>query len=128
MKKVITYGTYDLLHYGHINLYDVDPFDFIRLVRDAKYIVTDSFHGSVFSILFQKKFMTFYRKDPNAKGSTHSRIDSLFNIFGLSNRLFKTNLYSEIQQDIDYEYTNEVLAQMREESIKFLSDSLLLSK
>lgn len=52
---------------GDINLYDVDPFDFIRLIRDAKYVVTDSFHGSVFSILFHKKFMTFYSANPNKK-------------------------------------------------------------
>lgn len=113
---------------GDINLYDVGPFDFIRLIRDADYVVTDSFHGSVFSILFHKKFITFYRQDPKAKGSTHSRIDSLFSIFNIKDRIYKTDIYDSIQKEIDYDYVDGKLEEMRKDSIKFLTDSLALSK
>lgn len=115
-------------HLGDINLYDVDPFDFVRLVRDAAYVVTDSFHGSVFSILFHKKFITFYRQNPNIKGSTHSRIDSLFNIFNIKDRIYKNDIYTQIQKNIDYEYVEHKLADMRKDSIDFLIDCLSLSK
>ena len=113
---------------GDINLYDVGPFDFIRLIRDADYVVTDSFHGSVFSILFHKKFITFYRQDPKAKGSTHSRIDSLFSIFNIKDRIYKTDIYDSIQKEIDYDYVDGKLEEMRKDSITFLTDSLALSK
>lgn len=112
---------------GDLNLYDVDPFDFIRLVRDAKYIVTDSFHGTVFSILFHKKFVTFYRKDPNLKGSTHSRIDSILQMLGLSARLCEAEIYDKMIADIDYECVESRLIDKRSSSIAFLQDAVNLS-
>lgn len=41
--------------------YAVDPNDFVKYIKDAEYVLTDSFHCSAFSIQFHKKFMTFYR-------------------------------------------------------------------
>lgn len=113
---------------GDINLYDVDPFDFIKLIRDAAYVVTDSFHGSVFSILFHKKFITFYRANPKKKGSTHSRIDSLFNIFNIKDRIYSDDIYTHIQKSIDYDYVERKLTVMRDDSLNFLKDCLALSK
>lgn len=112
---------------GDISLYDVDPFDFIRLIRDAKYIVTDSFHGSVFSILMHKKFVTFYRKPSSEKGNTNSRIDSLFNIFGLSDRLFSGDIYAQIQKNINYAFVDIKVDELRKESLDFLQKGLELS-
>ena len=113
---------------GDIDLYDVDPFDFIRLIRDASYVVTDSFHGSVFSILMHKKFVTFYRKKEIEKGNTNSRIDSLFGLFGLGKRLFKGDLWDTLQADIDYKYVDDKLADMRKDSLEFLQKALNLGK
>jgi hypothetical protein len=112
---------------GDISLYDVDPFDFIRLVRDAKYVVTDSFHGSVFSILMHKKFLTFYRKPSTEKGHTNSRIDSLFSLFGLSDRLFHGDIYGQIKQDIDYRLVDEKVEGLRAQSLEFFKKGLALS-
>ncbi|MFI3282324.1 MAG: polysaccharide pyruvyl transferase family protein [Rikenellaceae bacterium] len=111
---------------GNINLYDVDPLDFIKLIRDAQYVVTDSFHCSVFAAIFHKKFLTFYRKNPNLKGSTHSRIDSLFSTLGLDARLFRNKVYDEIQAEIDYDDVELRLKTLREDSVEFLKDSLSL--
>lgn len=36
--------------------YNIGPLEFIQLIRDAEYVFTDSFHGSVFSLLFKKDF------------------------------------------------------------------------
>lgn len=113
---------------GDINLYDVDPFDFIRLIDCANYVVTDSFHGSVFSILMHKKFITFYRKPQSEKGNTNSRIDSLFSLFGLSNRLFNENLWNEIKKEIDYAHVERELGVLRRNSIAFLTKGLQLKK
>lgn len=109
-----------------INLYDVDPFDFIRLIRDADYVVTDSFHGSVFSILMHKKFMTFYRDPQSEKRNTNSRIDSLFAAFDLGDRLFKQNLWTEIQKNIDYDSVEQKLSTLRKKSLAFLERGLML--
>ena len=113
---------------GDINLFDVDPLDFVRLVSEAAYVVTDSFHGSVFSILMHRKFITFYRALPTTKGSTHSRIDSLFSLFGLSDRLFHEDLWKELQPDIDYAAVDQRIAALREESLQFFKQALALGK
>ena len=54
------------LNFGDIQLFDIDAADFVNLIRHAEYILTDSFHGSVFSILNHKKFMTFNRFNAGA--------------------------------------------------------------
>lgn len=57
--------------------YDINPFDWINLINNAEYICTDSFHGTVFSILNNKNFFTFNRYDSKNKMSTNSRISTL---------------------------------------------------
>jgi len=51
--------------------------------KDAKYIITDSFHGCVFSIIFNKPFICLYNK---VRGNT--RFDSLIKLFGINNIIY----------------------------------------
>lgn len=44
-------------NFASLNLYDISPITFIRLIENAEYICTDSFHGTVFSIIFKKSFL-----------------------------------------------------------------------
>ncbi len=113
---------------GDIDMYDVDPFDFIRLIRDAEYVITDSFHGTVFSLLMHKKFLTYYRQKPQEKGSTHSRIDSLLGSLGLKSRIAKGSerLCETLLTDIDYEFVDNKLQEMRDDSLRFLEQCLSL--
>ena len=129
--KIVNLPHIDIYHamdegLGDIDLYDVDPLDFVRLVRDAAYVATDSFHGTVFSILMHKKFITFYRAQPTSKGSTHSRIDSLLAMFGLESRLFKDDAWTQIQPEIDYAEVDRKMTKQREDSMKFFLEGLNL--
>lgn len=65
-------------------LYDVTPSDFVRMIRDASYVCTDSFHATVFSILNHKRFMTFERFKSTSVNSANSRIYSLLGQLNLS--------------------------------------------
>lgn len=112
--------------FGDISLNDVDAKDFLKLIQNAEYVCTDSFHCSVFSILFHKKFMTFYRFDNQSKTSRNTRIDNLLGIFGLNNRLYNDNI-SEIEKDIDYTIVDKKLSEYRERSLDFLHKELLLA-
>ena len=67
--------------------YNIDPADFLNLIRNAEYVCTDSFHCSVFSILYKKEFYTFRRYNRNTRQSTNSRLDTLFKITGIEGRL-----------------------------------------
>jgi hypothetical protein len=108
---------------GDYVLYDLNPYDFVKILSEAKYVCTDSFHGTVFSIMMHRKFMTFYR---DTWTSTNSRIDNLLGFLGLEDRLYKGDM-SLINGEIDYKLVDERLAQKREESEAFFKNALSLS-
>jgi hypothetical protein len=110
--------------FGDYAPYDVDPNDFLTYIKNAAYVFTDSFHCSAFSIQFHKKFMTFYRFRQGSTGSRNSRIDSLLSLFNLKERLYQGDI-SKIENDIDYEYVDCKLKELREESIAFLKEALV---
>lgn len=64
----------------------VGPREFLNYIRNAEYVFTDSFHCSVFSILYKKNFFTFSRFAEGSKQSTNTRIDNLLHITGLEDR------------------------------------------
>lgn len=112
--------------YADISLYDVSPIDFLNLIYYAEYIFTDSFHGSVFSIIFNKNFYTFRRFKSNSEASTNSRLDNLLEMCGLQERLIEdVKLENDIKlNNLDYEMVNKKVDAIRENSYKFLKRSL----
>lgn len=115
------------LNFGDEQLYNVGPEDFLNIIRDAQYICTDSFHGSIFSILNHKQFFTFDRFKTGEKQSRNSRIDSLFELLGLEARRCSstaTKLKEKLDQVIDYDTVQFKLGKLREESFRFLDNAL----
>ncbi|WP_455673045.1 polysaccharide pyruvyl transferase family protein [Phocaeicola sp.] len=108
--------------FGDITPYDVDPARFLNLLREATYICTDSFHGSVFSIIHHKPFVTFNRYDEGSKHSKNSRIDTLCNNLGLQNRRFisSNKLYDQLNQNIDYEEVDNKFSILKKETDTYL--------
>lgn len=105
--------------------YYVDPNDFVKYISDASFVCTDSFHCTIFSIIFNRKFMTFYRFANSSKTSRNSRIDSLFDVLGISReRIYSGNICDVIDKDIDYNEVEVRLNKLRNESLDFLSTSL----
>jgi hypothetical protein len=107
--------------------YDIDAYDFVKLLANAKYVCTDSFHGTVFSILLHKNFVTFYRVKPTSSTSTHSRIDSLLSILGLSSRKFDGNII-KIKDEIAYDEVDKIIEKFKKESMSFFVKGLSLSR
>lgn len=91
----------------------------LRAFYDAEYVITDSFHACVFSILFQKPFIIFN----NVKRGSE-RFESLLSMFGLQSCLI--NNISEIKNvtEPNWEYINDIIKRHREKSIKFLLTSI----
>lgn len=111
--------------------YDIGPGEFINLIRNAKYVCTDSFHGTVFSLINNIDFFTFERfSNKNSKISTNSRIYSLLDLVNLKNRLLKgnENIDEVIKSKIDFENVNKILNDLRKSSKKFLLESLYESR
>ena len=91
--------------------------DWLRNIRDAETIVTDSFHGAVFAILFRKNFWIF---DNPGRGS--SRIASLLEMLGLKDRLISK--LDELPKDmpaIEYDAVFSRITKMRQKSMSFLT-------
>ena len=68
---------------GKYRFDDADPSDFISLIKHAEYVFTDSFHATVFSLLYEKEFYSFPRGDAKEMGS---RLLTLTELFGCKER------------------------------------------
>lgn len=101
------------------------PEDFVNLVRNADFVLTDSFHGLAFSVINEKQFLIFYRNRTDTKQSRNSRIDNILNMWGLESRLIidPENAYISVDQ-IDYSFVNSRVAEQRDRSIVFLKKAL----
>lgn len=106
-----------------INILDAGPAEFLSLIFNATFIVTNSFHGTAFSINFNVPFYSII----SAKKKNNSRLESLLNITQLESRLIKdnTNIHSlNISNNIDYTFANKQLDIYRKQSILYLTESI----
>lgn len=99
--------------------------EWIKAFHRADFIVTDSFHGMVFSIIFNKQFVAISN---STRGS--SRFESLLKELGIISRLISSNadfdISALVNQKIDYDSVNSRLATWRKRSEKFLRDAVLV--
>ena len=95
-----------------------DPIDFVNAVANAEYVVTNSFHGTVFSLIFNKKFYVELLKTDS---KVNSRIENILRTFSLENRLIDA---PKIEGDIDWNLVNSQIAEMRKESLDYLKEIL----
>lgn len=112
--------------FGDIRLFGITPFEFVSLVKYAKAVFTDSFHGSVFSILYHKDFFVFNK---DYTGLHNSRIYSLLEQFNLLQRFCDTTSKEKIDYmaslpSIDYEMVEKRLQKFRADSVTFLRQNI----
>ncbi len=90
-------------------------------IANAKYVITNSFHGMVFSIIFRKQFVVIMNKERGA-----ARFKSLLSMFGLENRLLNNynDSLSLFSETIDYSAIEPTIDLWRNKSIDFLVKSL----
>lgn len=103
-------------------LYDTGPREFVGLIKNAEFVVTDSFHGVAFSVFLRKKFLT-YIATPKASSRIHSLLSSL----GLQDRIIEYGQSGEfLFQDVfDLNYIDK-LQRLVDDSEKYLLDSIKL--
>ena len=114
--KLIVLNGYATTKESDTNLTTVDPSEFIRLIKNAEYIFSCSFHGLAFSIIYKKQFFASFVKNSG-------RAESLLNLVGVPQRLLPPHV--AIPQDIgtiDYVDVHNRLAAAKQESLKYLSD------
>lgn len=106
-------------------IYDVGPYEFVNLFKNSECIFTDSFHGSVFSIIFKKNFCVFER-DKKSKTSKNSRLYDLLDKFELSDRMVNESisLNEVMRKEIDYLNIDSLHKQYKKDSVDFLAREL----
>ena len=101
--------------------------DLLRLIKNAKYVVTDSFHITVFSIIFNKQFFTFQRFKDDEFTSQNVRVLNLLEMTGLKERLvpFKSKKIVDME-DITYSKCMMKLDNEIKNSKKYLNTAIEL--
>lgn len=113
-------------NFGDVRPFNVGPSEFINLISNAGYVLTDSFHGTIFSILYKKEFYTFYRFLENKSTSTNTRINFILSLLNIvDRRLIGSEEIPEIlKKSINYEDVYTKLDKFKESSQQYLIDSL----
>lgn len=101
--------------------YQTGPSEFLYLEKNAFLICTDSFHSSVFAILYNRPFIVFDREDSVAK--MNSRIETLLSKFKLKNRKYEEKITKE-NLDHNYSEAYKILESERAKSKKFMDKAL----
>lgn len=97
---------------------------FLWLVNNAETIMTDSYHGSIFSLLFHKNLWIFQRFADNDPICQNSRIRQLKNNFNIGHRIIMATSRIDDTQEIDYNYFESRLQELRASSLDFLKKAL----
>ena len=95
-----------------------DPFKFLQYIKNADYVFTNTFHGCIFSILFNKQFVT--------DGFAKKKIETLLIKFRLEDRiLYVDNEFTpKMELPIEYKSVNICIENYRKKSLAFLTDNL----
>lgn len=108
-----------------VDVLNASPEEFVGWIDNAAYVITNSFHGAAFSILFRKNLLVLKKEKAN------SRLNSLLNLTGLMNRLVSLEDVKQMKKEdlsIDYTLSETALRKHIEDSKRYLMESLGVEK
>lgn len=109
---------------GNNLLPQTGPREFLGLIRDARLVLTDSFHGTAFAINYRKSFYSFTKIEGGKTASDNSRLYDILSKIGLEDRLYDAPNRIDFS-DVDYSAVDGKLNKYRSESITFLRHALI---
>lgn len=116
----ISYSSYfHRLKFADRHFLQVTPEVFVQLMLNAEFVIVSSFHGTAFSINFNKQFLTIMPDRFN------SRVDNILTLCGLKDRLVTSSTFDiNIVPPIDYSRVNNLIEMERKKSITLLKNML----
>lgn len=99
----------------------VGPLEFLGLFKNARYVVTNSFHGTAFSILFNKDF--FLEMLPESQ-CVNSRLENILNVFDLKKRQIINGNNEYMDEPIDYNKVSLILQIERQKALEYLKRTI----
>ena len=111
------------INYADKNLSNKGPDVFLSLIKNATFIVSNSFHAVAFSIIYQKQFVVFNRRE-----SINTRMQDFTNMLNISNTIlpydYNINTKIDLNKYIDYKKVNLILKTKIKNSKQFIASSL----
>lgn len=104
------------------------PKEFIELFYNASYVVTNSFHGLLFSLIMNKPFSLIHRGEKNEWSKHEERMVNILSLLELENRFIYAKEFdiNNINWNVDYNNINIQLSKLREDSLNYLKVALEL--
>lgn len=113
----------DLNSVNSLEWFDITPFEFLYIINNSEFVFTDSFHASVFSIIFGKKFLTADRVGHD-NNKMNSRIRTLFSMFSCEDHKMKSIQETESNLIIDEERVDKIIQNKEREAYNYFSTTL----
>lgn len=110
----ISYNFHDIIRPGTLKWCPTVE-EYLGLIRDAEYVITDSFHATVFSVLFHTKFIVIYPEQAS------SRIRSILTLLSMQTRGYDNMPeLCDADKEIDFGYSDKILEQERKKSDEYV--------
>lgn len=102
----------------------LSPEEWIGMYKGAEAILTNTFHGTVFALIFHKPFLVFLQEGKTVE--QNERLFSLLQMVGLEDRVYDISIGIEkqLQKKINWNYIDDIISKEKKKSIQFLVDSL----
>ena len=122
--KEKNYKIIDILSINRSDKGKIGPLEFVKCIKNSEFVVTDSFHATVFSIIFKRPFIAINRSANNATGDMSTRLISILRLFGFENRFVqKVEDLPDDYWNCDFSGTDEIIENERKKSLEFLKNS-----
>lgn len=103
----------------------IGPKDFLGLIENAHTVITDSYHGTIFSLLFHKRFISIQRFSESETLCQNSRIEQLKAYFPIESNVVECSETTDLTyKDVDWNSFESKLTRLRANSINYLKESL----
>ena len=96
----------------------VEPSEFLSLIKNAEFVLTDSFHGTAFSIIYHKPFFTFSRN--GVRTSMDTRVVSLLDLLKLTDRFEPQDINLNNIYNINFSNADCILNKERKKALDYL--------
>lgn len=105
---------------------DCSPFEVLAYFKNAECIITDTFHGSIFSIIMQKPFVTLVRKSVENEYGNEEKLTDLLERLNLKERIVLSleEVEQIIKNEIDYNTTNKIIKEEIKKTTTYLKEKI----
>ncbi|MBQ8042981.1 MAG: polysaccharide pyruvyl transferase family protein [Clostridia bacterium] len=116
--KIVHFRKYNAYENELMSLYSKGPVDFVNAFKNAGYVVTNSFHGTVFSLIYERKFYSVLPKE------RAGRIKDLLGDLELGSRIVQDVQQINLEDEIDYTTTKDKIESLKAKSIEYLKKGI----